>query len=67
MLSLLAFIFFLVSVVGAYLYGKQIGYLNGKQEVSHIPRGEPPEDSTTDILGSELQQIVSWVKAAERK
>lgn len=51
MLSLLAFIFFLVSVVGAYLYGKQIGYLNGKQEVSHILRGEPPDD---DCLYKEL-------------
>ncbi|WP_280522787.1 hypothetical protein [Lysinibacillus boronitolerans] len=42
-MSPLIFFLFVVTVAAVcYVLGHQIGYLNGKREVSHIMRGEPP-------------------------
>lgn len=39
---LLFFLFVVTVAIVCYLLGHQIGYLNGKREVSNIVRGEPP-------------------------
>lgn len=39
---LLFFLFVVIVAIVCYLLGHQIGYLNGKREVSNIVRGEPP-------------------------
>lgn len=42
-MSPLIFLLFVVTVATVcYVLGHQIGYLNGKREVSNIVRGEPP-------------------------
>lgn len=41
-----AFIYFVLAIVFltvGYFLGNIVGYLNGKAEVSHIMRGEPPD------------------------
>ena len=64
-MNTLTFFLFIITVASVvYFLGHQIGYLRGKAEASHIPRGEPPEE---DILGSELKQIISFVETGERK
>ena len=45
------FVFICTVIVVSYILGNRIGYLQGKAEVSHIPRGELPE-STNDLNGT---------------
>lgn len=40
--TFLVVLFVLVLLVMTAAYFHRIGYLTGKAEVSHIPRGEPP-------------------------
>lgn len=62
---LMFFLFICTVIVVSYILGNRIGYLQGKAEVSHVPRGEPPEINVDEQLGTELQQIIDYVESGK--